>query len=616
MDDVLIVGNVLKDVYLRLDNRKNHFETDQNKVAWLDLAFNGSCHNYFSRVAIYGGASISLEVCARFDLKARLSDPSARFEDGRFKIKQINLPSRYMLCLDDQVSYLSPSELAPTPWQETTPPARWLFVDRSACLNANLAQKLNFYLQNHPDTKLALFISEYTNQLDPVVAALISRADFIIHDTKLARITTRPHARIAKDHIALEGTRIFWTLSGRANLLTRLSAHSIIAATILAALIKGKSHSEALLMARANVENSTLNGSANLKKLENAIAGKNYHLHTFAHNDDHALALQKTAQALLAYPRGILAADESSANIHQKFVATNIPDDAQHRRDYRNLLFTTKDLAHYLNGIILFDETARQTADDGKDFVSFLKDLGLIVGIKVDEGLAPLNEIIPSAKEEDRYTRGLENLPRRLNEYYALGIRFAKWRAAFTDQSSALAINKNAEILAQYAKLCQTHGLVPMVEPEFIYDGDYPLSTSVEYTGKILDALFLALKHQQVYLPGCILKVNMVLAGKRFSKASTPAEVGAATAELLTTHVPHDLAGIVFLSGGQSVTNATANLRAIMQNGPFPWPVTFSFARALQEPALLAWRGEQKHLDAARAAFLARLIANTRALQK
>ena len=200
-----------------------------------------------------------------------------------------------------------------------------------------------------------------------------------------------------------------------------------------------------------------------------------------------------------------------------------------------------------------------------------------------------------------------------------MGARFAKWRAAFevTDHSpSEMAINKNADILAQYALDCQNAGIVPIVEPELVYDGDYPIEQSIEFTGRILDALFAAMKDKGVDLPGCVLKTNMVLAGKKQEKQSTPEEVGQATAELLRQHVPSELAGVVFLSGGQSVTQATENLQAVTNEGPFPWPVSFSFARSLQDPAIQAWQGNNDNVDAAREAFRLRLVANADALKK
>lgn len=324
------------------------------------------------------------------------------------------------------------------------------------------------------------------------------------------------------------------------------------------------------------------------------------------------IEIEETAKKLMAPGKGILAADESGGSIHKKFESMNIPDDEQHRRDYRNIFFTTPDLEKYVSGVILFDETARQIADDGKTFIDYLKNRGVISGIKVDQGLVNFEN------SDEKYTQGLDGLPERLKEYYEMGARFAKWRAAFevTDHSpSMMAIQKNCEILADYARDCQAANIVPIVEPELVYDGDYTIEQNIEYTGKILDCLFDELAKKHINLAGCLLKVNMVLAGKKQAKQSTPAEVGRATAQVLRQHVPRELAGIVFLSGGQSVTQATENLQEVTNNGPFPWTVTFSYARALQDPALKAWQGNNDNADAARSAFRERLIANADALK-
>ncbi|MBQ1528515.1 fructose-bisphosphate aldolase class I [Candidatus Saccharibacteria bacterium] len=319
------------------------------------------------------------------------------------------------------------------------------------------------------------------------------------------------------------------------------------------------------------------------------------------------------AKQLVAPGKGILAADESGGSIHKKFESMHIPDDFQHRRDYRNLFFTTDGLEKYVSGVILFDETARQTADDGRDFVKFLTSKGIIPGIKVDKGLANL----PSSQE--KYTLGLSGLDERLEEYFDMGLRFAKWRAAFEitpTTPTKNAVYKNVEILATYAKKCQEASIVPIVEPEVVFDGDYPIEHCAGITGIILKELFAELSRQEVDPKATLLKVNMILAGKQYQTPSTPSEVGDWTAKVLRRFVPEDLAGVVFLSGGQTPEQATANLQEVTNHGPFPWHVTFSFARALQGPALEAWQGDNKNYPAAQAAFLERLKANCAALQK
>ena len=613
MQKVAIIGNITKDIYLRLDNRVNKFEEDEHHVKWLDFAFNGSSHNYFSRVAIYGGASISLEVLSRFGLKAEISGAPATFLDGQFVAKDSTTVYRYILCQDDNVSYIAPSHHHETTWKmpkDDTPD--WIYIDRSANVTPNLVRELMDYLDIEPSCKIAFFISENVNQYANHIRELAEHAALIITDTKLDTQYSNV-VKIFSNTIEYNGKSITWSLNGREDLMTHLSTHLTIGATILGAIILGKSPSEAILLAKANAEGARLSGTLNIDTLEAEIADDYYKIQGKG-KDPKVLELEANAKKLMTPGKGILAADESGGSIHKKFESMNIPDDEQHRRDYRNIFFTTPELEKYVNGVILFDETARQHADDGSTFVDFLTRKGIIAGIKVDQGLVNFEN------SPEKYTQGLDGLPERLKEYYDMGARFAKWRAAFEMNQdlkpSDMAIKKNAEILSHYASCCQAAGIVPIVEPELVYDGYYTIEQNIEYTGKILDALFEALRSDGVNLAACILKVNMVLAGKKYETQSTPAEVGKATADVLRDHVPSSLAGVVFLSGGQTVEQATENLQEVTNNGPFPWPVTFSYARALQDPALKAWQGNNDNADAAREGFKARLIANCEALIK
>ena len=612
MQSILIIGNVTKDVYLRLDNRTNHFEADDNDTKWLDISFDGSRHDYYARASIYGGASISLEVLSRFGLNASISGTPATFLDGQFIAKDVRTTYRYILCQDDNVSFLGPSEQRYSTWEVPTNNPDWIYLDYSANISPKLAQEITDFLNLSHTTKLAICIDTHDDQAAPHIRSHIERASLVISDIPL-RQPVNNHVLVANDHIEYGDERVFWSISSNKDLMTKFSSHITIAASIFSALALGKDSSEALLLARANIEKSNLSSTANLSTLEKDIADDYYRVEKTPIKDQNIVEIEENAKKLLAPGKGILAADESGGSIHKKFESMGIPDDEQHRRDYRNIFFTTPDLEKYINGVILFDETARQNADDGSNFIDYLKKKGIIAGIKVDQGLESFDN------SDEKYTKGLDGLDDRLAEYYKMGARFAKWRAAFevTDHSPTnSAIEKNAEILADYALACQKASIVPIVEPELVYDGDYTIEQSIEYTGKILDQLFIKLAERNVDLPGCILKVNMVLAGKQQSNQSTPGEIGRATALTLRQHVPGDLAGIVFLSGGQSVEQATENLQEITNNGPFPWPVTFSYARALQDPALQAWKGDNANADAARAAFKERLIANCEALKE
>ena len=613
MQNVLIIGNVTKDVYLRMDNRKNHFETDQNEVKWLDLAFDGSAYKFYSRVSFFGGASVSLEVLSRFGHKANISGTPATFLEGQFIAKDTDVSYRYILCQDETVAYLSPSEISHTHFRVPDANPDWIYIDRSANIGARTAGEILSYLNLSQNTKLAIFIGEHSNQYASHMRDLIKRADLVFTDVDFDQKEERQVCRIGEDTIRYHDKVVNWSMQTKQDIMTRLTSHLVIAASMLGSIMHKKNSTEALLLARANVEGSNLSNSLNLDKLEASIADDYYLVQRHNPKGEKMYEVEENAKKLVAIGKGILAADESGGSIHKKFEGMGIPDDEQHRRDYRNIFFTTPDLEKYVNGVILFDETARQKSDDGRDFITFLKDRGVMAGIKVDQGLVNFEN------SDEKYTQGLEGLPERLHEYYEMGARFAKWRAAFevTDHSpSQMAIDKNAEILAQYALDCQNAGIVPIVEPELVYDGDYTIEQNIEFTGRILDALFAAMKAKNVSLPGSVLKVNMVLAGKRQEKQSTPEEVGQATAQVLRQHVPSELAGVVFLSGGQSVTQATENLQAVTNEGPFPWPVTFSYARALQDPALQAWQGNNDNADAAREAFRLRLVANADALIK
>ena len=607
---MLIVGNVTKDVYLRLDGRRNKFEMDGDGVAWLDLAFNGASHYFYARHAVFGGAAVSLEVLSRFGLGARIAGSEMGFYDGQLADTGVSEIYRYVLCRDDDIVYFSPSERRATKWQAPEESIDWIYVDRSVEISRELTEEILKYLDSATRVKLALFVGKRTNKMH--MHKLKERADLIFTEVEGEECVADKCICISKDVIRFGGKQIDWSLR-RQDLMTHLTTNSIIAASILGAVAKGKSVDETLLLARANVENANLDGALDLKRLEEMIVGEDYRVKNEIKKENKMTEIQENTRKLMAKGKGILAADESGGSIKKKFESMGIEDTEQNRRDYRNIFFTTPDLEKYASGVILFDETARQLADNGENFVKFLSERGVIPGIKVDQGLENFEG------SDEKWTKGLDGLPERLAEYYRMGARFAKWRAAFEISEgtpSEMAIAKNAGILAEYAKDCQEARIVPIVEPEVIYDSYCTIGQNAEITGRILDKLFMELAVHDVDLAACILKVNMVLAGKQYETQSTPEEVGRETAKVLREHVPEGLAGVVFLSGGQATEQATENLHAVINEGPFPWPVTFSFARALQDPALYAWRGDNANADAAREAFRERLVANAEALTK
>ena len=601
MSNVLIIGNVHQDVYLRLDEQQNKFETDDQGTPWLDLGFNGSSHKYIKKTSVYAGATVALEVLNRMGANAKIAGSLAEFKNGEIVPGEQEIKTtRYILCKENKISYLVPESREETEWVNPTDSVDWIFVDRSAKVTPELVKGLKGFLSMSSHTRVVVYAPKELTDAD---RELVEMANLVFSDGLLTG--TKYYGSVCQlsdSELTFGDSKIIWSAEN-ADLMTHLTLYSIIASTVFGALLKGKSIDDALMMARDNALQSSLDGTAPYDKLEEMLS--------VARSEEADTAM--IAKTLMTPGKGILAADESGGSIHKKFENMRIPDDEEHRRDYRNIFFTTPDLEKYVSGVILFDETARQKADDGRNFVDFLTSKGIVAGIKVDQGLENFEN------SEEKYTKGLDDLPKRLSEYYKMGLRFCKWRSAFEiapGRPSDMAIERNCNDLAKYARICQDAKMVPIVEPEVVYDGNYTLKQSEEVTAKILDTLFDALNREKVRLDQCILKVNMVIAGKQYPIPSSKEEVGRATAEVLRTHVPQSLAGVVFLSGGQTVVQATENLQEVTNNGPFPWPVTFSFARALQDPALGAWMGNNENCDTAREAFRQRLIANTEALKK
>jgi fructose-bisphosphate aldolase class I len=309
--------------------------------------------------------------------------------------------------------------------------------------------------------------------------------------------------------------------------------------------------------------------------------------------------LEQTAKMLMAGDKGLLAMDESLSTANKRFAAAGIPQTEEYRRRYRQLIVTAPGLGEYISGAILFDETIYQSTDGGVLFVDVLKRAGVVPGIKVDEGTIDM----PGSPAE-KITQGLEGLDIRLNNYYGLGARFAKWRAVITigkGLPTVANIKANTATLAQYARLCQEDDIVPIVEPEVLMDGDHTMERCYEVTEATIKQLFIELKAQDVHLPGLLLKPNMVIAGKDCPIQNSTDEVATATVNCLLASVPHNVAGVAFLSGGQSPQEATRHLQAMHAkfDNKLPWPLTFSFARALHQPALDIWKGKDENVKAA-----------------
>jgi fructose-bisphosphate aldolase class I len=304
---------------------------------------------------------------------------------------------------------------------------------------------------------------------------------------------------------------------------------------------------------------------------------------------------------MVAKGKGILAADESSGTCEKRFKSVNVESTEENRRAYRNLLFSTPGIEQFLSGVILFDETARQKANDGAPIPQYLAKKGIIPGIKVDKGVAN----VPFTREE-KVTEGLDGLQKRMKEYFDLGCRFAKWRAVITigtDIPTHTCLYANAHALARYAAICQEASIVPMIEPEVLLDGDHTAERSEEVHEATLRATYAAMGAYNVSLEHLILKTSMVVSGKDNKRQAGVDEVAERTVRVLKRTVPAAQPGIVFLSGGQADETATAHLNAMAAMKGLPWPLTFSYSRALQNPALTAWRGQPGNLAAAQKAF-------------
>jgi len=323
--------------------------------------------------------------------------------------------------------------------------------------------------------------------------------------------------------------------------------------------------------------------------------------------------LSRTAAAMVARGKGILAADESSATCETRFKSVGVECTEEKRRAYRGLLFTTPGVEQFLSGVILFDETLRQKTDDGMPFADYLAGKGIVPGIKVDRGVHAL-ALCPGEK----VTEGLDGLAKRMEEYFKLGARFAKWRAVITIGDaipSHTCLYANAHALARYAAICQAASIVPIIEPEVLLDGDHSVERCEAASEATLRATYAALAAHNVAFEHTILKASMVVSGKLNARQAGVDEVAERTLRVLKRTVPAAQPGVVFLSGGQSDESATAHLNAMAAAKGLPWPLTFSYSRALQNPALKAWKGQAGNVGAAQKAFFHRARMNALACQ-
>ena len=318
--------------------------------------------------------------------------------------------------------------------------------------------------------------------------------------------------------------------------------------------------------------------------------------------------LEEIAKYIVSDGKGILAADESNPTCGKRFDSIGVESTESNRRDYREMLFRSSGMKDNIGGVILFDETIRQNAQDGTPLIDLIKNQGALPGIKVDKGLAPLE-----SSPEETLTQGLDRLDERCKEYFTLGAKFTKWRAVIKisdDIPTDACIQANMEALAKYAKIVQDNNMVPMVEPEVLMDGNHSIEKCYEVTSKSLKMLFKCLKDEGVNIGGTILKPNMVTSGSIAESQASIQKVAEMTVRCLKENVPSDLPGITFLSGGQSDVNATAHLDAMNKIGGFSWKLSFSYGRALQQPSLKAWLGKEENIPKAQEALSHRALMN------
>ena len=324
-------------------------------------------------------------------------------------------------------------------------------------------------------------------------------------------------------------------------------------------------------------------------------------------------SLEEIAAYIVEDGRGILAADESNPTCGKRFDSIGVESTEDNRRDYREMLFRSEGMKGNIGGVILFDETLRQKAEDGTPLVNIITAQGALPGIKVDKGLKPLD-----GSPEETVTQGLDGLNERCSEYEKIGAKFAKWRAVINIGEGIPTedcINQNMEALAKYAKIVQENRMVPIVEPEVLMDGNHSIERCLEVTSKTLSALFNYLDEHGVNIKGTLLKPSMVISGKDANEQASVEEVAEKTLKCLLANVPSDLPGITFLSGGQSDIDATAHLDAMNKIGGFDWKLSFSYGRALQHPALNIWLGKKENYNAAQAALSHRALMNKKAAQ-
>ena len=570
MSKILVVGNVLKDTYLQLDERQNQLERDERGVNWLEMSFDGAAWRYFHRTSVLGGAAVSLMTLRQLGVAAELAREEAP------------VIYRYILSLQDKVSYIVPSSQTVTEWQEPAEVPEWILVDRSAVVAERLVGAIWQYQQEHPEVKLAVYLSK---QLSPAARRLAGCADLVFVEDELEELrhgTSWLRQGAAICHLGRQRLRLGeaeenWEIE-RVDTMTHLTIFSIVAATVLAILSRGGSAREALLWAKVNIEAASLDRAASRGRVEQLVAAETEKRKT----------VRLLARELMAKGRGVLAIDEAPERLNRRLEAQGLAARAERRKEFYELLLTTPHLEQRLSGVILSEENARIRLSNGRTLLEQATVKGVMPGIKADRGLE-------LGADGEQYTLGEEGLAERLGHYYRRGFRFAKWRAVFAcggGKPGYFALEENTRRMAEFAKQCQLAGLAPVIEPEVLMGEKTTLIECVQATVRVLARTLEQLRARQVDLGTVVMKVNLLVAGPKAKPKASSAEVAYATAKVLGTLIPPEVAGVLILSGGREPQQILADLTALKEQGELPWRMSFSFSRALENPVLQAWQQE------------------------
>ncbi len=609
MSKILIIGNVLKDVYLRLDERQNDFEKDEQGINWLELAFNGSAHSFVRRTSIYGGAAVSLSVLNELGIDAGILNSKTEMKAGELIWSDDPSDYRYIFSYGGGISYFVPKERKPTDWTMPSDTPEWILVDRSTNVSDRLVDELKNFLKFSHGTKLAVHVERHTTpagqKLSDMADVLFVEDEPIVHTNEkivdkieVDEPSTQLVCHITPRKLFFGEAEESWSLD-RADMMTHLTVYSTIVATVLGVITAGGTPADALLWAKLNAEHATLDGSLSASRLRELARAEH------AKRDN----LRLIVRSIMTPGKGVLAIDESTKNIARRFEKYGIRNTSDSRRKFYTLMLTTPSLRNAVSGVILSETNHKQKVSAKETVLSFLTQNGIIPGIKADLGLITESDIT--------HTLGLDGLPNRLQRWYEQGFRFAKWRSAFwisTDKPDFFTVRKNVEELASFTKECQLAGIVPVVEVDLVQEGEYSIEKNAEVTSRVLLEVFEELNRRRVDLSGCLLKCSMVNAGQDAKIKATDREIGIATAAILKHAVPRYVGGVLLLSGGVEAKEATKNLTAVMHNSPFPWPVSFAFSRAFEEPVLAVWKGQDNNTKGAQAALERHLAANVDAL--